>query len=446
VKWDDQPYSIDAVPDSFARAYRIANTEPKGPTYICFDVGIQEDPLEREVPLLNVQKLMPPTSFQASASAIEQAADLLVKAKKPVAVAGYMGRNKEAVGKLIELSELFALPVIDKTYRFNFPNTHPMDLNGSKCLESADLVLALDVRDLAASIKKRNPVNNRLESILPDDCKIIEMGLSDVGINSWSTEYEKIQEADLSIFCDTNEALPELILRCKEKLSGKEAKQEEIGQRFKILGAEHAKIRGQWQTDAHEDWDLTPMTMPRLVSEVWEVIKNEDWVLTANSVRGWTRKLWNMDEPYRYPGRQLGTATQINMSLGVALAYKGTGRLVVDIQPDGDLLFDSSALWTASAHNIPMLVIMLNNRSYLNSRQHQAIMAKERGTPLERVTMGTDINHPAPDFAGLARSFGWYAQGPIENGNDVQDALKKAIQFIQKEKKPALIDTVVQHF
>jgi len=60
---DDQPYSLGAVPDSFARAYRIANTEPKGPTYICFDVTMQEEPFGEEVPLPNVSRLMPPRGF-----------------------------------------------------------------------------------------------------------------------------------------------------------------------------------------------------------------------------------------------------------------------------------------------------------------------------------------------------------------------------------------------
>src|SRR5512139_2216617 len=79
VKWDDQPYSLGSAPESLARAYRIANTEPKGPTYICFDVTMQEEPVEEEVPLLNVGKLMPPTPIQADAVALEKTADLLVR-------------------------------------------------------------------------------------------------------------------------------------------------------------------------------------------------------------------------------------------------------------------------------------------------------------------------------------------------------------------------------
>ncbi|MBP1698009.1 MAG: hypothetical protein H6Q41_3197, partial [Deltaproteobacteria bacterium] len=42
--------------------------------------------------------------------------------------------------------------------------------------------------------------------------------------------------------------------------------------------------------------------------------------------------------------------------------------------------------------------------------------------------------------------FGWYAEGPIDDGNKVQDAIKRAIQVIRKEGRPALIDTVVQFF
>lgn len=65
VKWDDQPYTIESVPDSFARACRVAETEPKGPVYICYDVTLQEDPLEKEIPLSRLEKVAPPSSIQA---------------------------------------------------------------------------------------------------------------------------------------------------------------------------------------------------------------------------------------------------------------------------------------------------------------------------------------------------------------------------------------------
>ena len=446
VKWDDQPYSIQAVPDSFARAYRVADTEPKGPTYICFDAAMQEEPLDEDVPLLNVGKLMPPTPIQADLKALKEAAALLVKAKNPVVLAGYMGRKRSSVATLIELSELLSLPVIDLMNRFNFPNTHPLDLMGSDCLSSADVVLALDVRDLAEMTTKNDPATKKLKSILPGNCKIIQMGFSDLGISSWSTQYEKLMEVDLSILCDTAIALPELVNYCREGLAQEKGQVEEISQRFTVLSAQHDKIRSKWQEDARKDWDLKPMTMARLAWEVGEVIKNEDWVLTANSLRKWTRKLWDWDQPYRNPGESLGTATQINISIGVALAYKGTGKLVVDIQPDGDLLYDPAALWVAAHSKIPLLVVMLNNRAYLNSWNHQSIVAKKRGNPVEMANIGTELGGPGPDYAKMAQSFGWYAEGPIEDGSKVRDAILRAVQVIKKEGRPALIDTVTQFF
>jgi acetolactate synthase-1/2/3 large subunit len=57
-----------------------------------------------------------------------------------------------------------------------------------------------------------------------------------------------------------------------------------------------------------------------------------------------------------------------------------------------------------------MLVVMLNSRAFLNSLNHQIYMAKERGDPVKKGSLGTTIDHPAPDFAKLAQSFGWYAE------------------------------------
>jgi hypothetical protein len=109
--------------------------------------------------------------------------------------------------------------------------------------------------------------------------------------------------------------------------------------------------------------------------------------------------LWDFDKPYRHAGRALGTGTQIGVSLGVALAHRGTGRLVVDIQPDGDLMLDAGALWTAATNNIPFLIVMYNNRAYYNDWEHQIHVAEHRGTPVERARIGQDITGPEPDFA-----------------------------------------------
>ena len=92
---------------------------------------------------------------------------------------------------------------------------------------------------------------------------------------------------------------------------------------------------------------------------------------------------------------------------------------MVDLQPDGDLMFDVGALWVASRYELPLLVVMFNNRAYYNDWEHQERLARQRGTPVDRAHIGMAIDTPAPDFAALAKGFGWWAEGPIDDPADV---------------------------
>jgi len=166
------------------------------------------------------------------------------------------------------------------------------------------------------------------------------------------------------------------------------------------------------------------MTEARLAHELWQVIQGEDWVLTANTLKEWVHKVWDFDKPYRHVGRELGTGTQIGISIGVALAHKGTGKLVIDLQPDGDLMFDLGALWTPIKYNIPMLIVMYNNRAYYNDWAHQIHMAHQRGTDPARAYIGMDLEGPPPDFAHIAKGIGWYAEGAIEDPAEIGPAVK----------------------
>ncbi|HEX2255092.1 MAG TPA: thiamine pyrophosphate-dependent enzyme [Afifellaceae bacterium] len=174
------------------------------------------------------------------------------------------------------------------------------------------------------------------------------------------------------------------------------------------------------------------------------MIKDEDWVLSTGTLRDWTRKLWDFDRPYRHPGDSLGTSTQIGMSLGVALAHKGTGRIVVAMQPDGDLMYDAGALWVAAKHRIPILIIMFNNRAYFNDWEHQLRMARLRGTDEAKAHIGMDLYGPEPDFGALARSMGCWGEGPITDPDQVGPAVRRALAEV-RAGRPALVDVVTQH-
>jgi benzoylformate decarboxylase/acetolactate synthase-1/2/3 large subunit len=196
--------------------------------------------------------------------------------------------------------------------------------------------------------------------------------------------------------------------------------------------------------EAQRDTALSPVSTSHLAHEVWEAVREHDWVLTAGTASGWAPKVWDFDRPYRHPGASLGTATQIGISLGVALAHRETDRLVVDLQPDGDLMFDLGALWIAAYHRIPLLVVMFNNRAYYNDWEHQERIAHARGTDPRRAYIGMEIDKPAPDFAGVARSLGWHGEGPIDDPEQVQAAVRRAADVVAAERRPALVDVVCQ--
>ncbi len=444
TKWDYQPTVVDGVPESFARAYGVMMTEPRGPIYMCYDAWLQEAPLDHEVAMPPAGAMPVPTRLAGDPAGIEKAAEMLVKAERPVIMAEFAGRDPDAFHALVELAETLGAPVFDINSRLNFPGCHPLNLSMVKdVFRDADLILCLDVRDWEKPTTELISTTRELSSLVPANARWIDIGFGDLELSSWAMDYQRLLHADLRVMADTTLAIPALTKEVRKHVESNPKLAKSISERFEKTAGLHRAARAKWAEEARKDWDASPLTSARLASEVWEVIRHEDWVLTAGTLEDWTRKLWDFDKPYRHPGKSLGTATQIGISLGVALAHRDAGRLVVDIQPDGDLMFDAGALWVAAKHKIPMLIVMYNNRAYYNDWEHQIRMAKQRGTALDRAHIGMDLDGPAPDFASMARSMGWYAEGPIERGEDVGPALKRAIERV-KAGQPALLDTITQ--
>ena len=107
-------------------------------------------------------------------------------------------------------------------------------------------------------------------------------------------------------------------------------------------------------------------------------------------------------------------------------------------------MYDPGALWTAANSRIPLLVVMYNNRAYYNDFEHQIRVARHRGTPVENAHVGQELDDPAPDFAMLAKSFGWYAEGPIADPDAAGPAIERALAHVKEKRMPALVDTIVR--
>ena len=445
TKWDYQPSSVDGIPEAFARAYSVMMSGPQGPIYMCYDAWLQEEKLERDIPLPRKEMAKVPQRIAPDPEALQRAAEMLVAAKKPILLAEYSGRTEEGYYALIELAETVQAAVYDLDSRQCFPGTHPLNLSMTDdVFKGADLVIGLDVKDWERPTTQLTSVSRKVEKITAKNCKFVDIGFGDINISKWSMDYQRLVDADLKIVADTDLAIPDLTKRCKALIAKKAGLKETMAKRGEQIAKKHHAARASWKRHAKLNRDVSPIPLPVLADEIWQAIKDHDWVLSSGTLEDWARKLWDFDQPYRHPGKSLGTSTQIGMSIGAALAHRAHGRLVVDIQPDGDLMFDAGALWVAAKHKIPMLVVMHNNRAYFNDWEHQVRMAKLRKTDVNKAHIGMDLFGPEPDFAGLARSMGWYAEGPIDKAKDVGPALRRAIERV-RQGQPALLDTITQH-
>jgi len=448
VKWDDQPGSVEAVPESFVRAYRIATTEPMGLVYICYDGEVQEKKLDGEI-AYSLDRYPAPLPLQAPEEGFEKTIRWLLEAKRPVILADSVGRKEAGFNALGELAELLAAPVLDQLWRFNFPVHNPLNLSGmhAKVIPQADLVLALDVSDLEGAVTQRTQEKGRRRPVelLSPSTKIINVGLDDLLVRAWSTDFNKLRQADLMIMADTAVFLPELVRRLKAEK-----------ERLSKLSEDTQSRRAQWsklyeekvaarEKETKTKWDEKPIAMSRLYVELAEALKNEDWVLTNGSSQGKENSYLPAMKFNQILGKYKGGGLGYGLpaSLGAALAHKGSGKFCVDLQPYGCLLFTVSSLWTAVHHKIPLLIVVCSNRSYYNDEEHQERVAEVRGRPVENKTIGIRIEEPEVDFGAMARTYGCWGAGPITEPKDLIKTLREAVKVV-KEGKPALVDVVCQ--
>lgn len=444
TKFDYQPHAIDGVPDSFMRAYSAMVTEPAGPVYLCYDAMLQETPLEAPVTLPEgMQKA--PSPMAADPETLREIVRRLLYAERPWIMAEFTGRQPGNFDRLVTLAETLGVAVWDVNSALCFPNRHPQALSmDTESLSKADAILALDVVDWEKATAKLDSTTRDLTSYLFDDCDWMEVGFHETGIASWSLDYGRYLPKSLSALGDPRLAMPQMTEIAQELIAADPELGPRIARRKAAIAERHEQIFARWAEEAQDERDASPLTTARLAQEIWSVIRNEDWVLSSGTLRQWTRKLWDFDAPHRHPGKGLGTSTQIGMSLGVALAHKNTDKVVVAIQPDGDLMYDAGALWTAAKHEIPLLIVMFNNRAYYNDWHHQIRMARQRGTDEGKAHIGMDIFDPEPDFATIAQGMGMWAEGPIDQPEEVAPALRRALEVV-KSGKPALVDVITRH-
>jgi len=453
TKWDDQPAAVDGVDDALLNAINIANTKTKGPTYVAFDHAIQEADLDEPIPLPDFEKFEGPTRLAPDPAAVERAADLLVEAEFPVVLADAVGDSREAVDALVDLAESLGAPVfhshrVGTPHRYNFPNTHPLDMAGTDLYREADAVLALDVWSPNFTLTDTDPATHEKTEAIEGDFDLIDVGTHNTRPSGLVSDQFALRETTLSMAADTALAVPQLRDAVQSRLDADDAARRRANARLDELAGVHDEQRAAWQAEAEAAWDETPISLPRVTGEIWDVIEDEEWVLTNGTFRGWAYKLWDIDEFDQYVGSYSGgggIGQGIGQAIGAALAYRETDRIPINLQPDGDLMFYPGGLWTIGHYGLPIFTVVHNNGALYNSTNHRMTLAKHRGrdASLEKALVGTGLYEPTPDYATMAESMGVTGYGPVEDPDELAPTLREAWETVEGGD-PVLVDVVCQ--
>jgi thiamine pyrophosphate-dependent acetolactate synthase large subunit-like protein len=447
TKWDDNPISLRQFAESAVRAYRVMMTPPLGPVVVTADAILQEEPVANEDrSRLRVPRLSTITPPVGDPSAIADIARMLVAAENPLIITGRSARTPNGLKLLVELAELLQAPVMDRRMRMNFPTRHP--LYGTGSLPQADFILALEVPDLWNLTHSQTPLNRMGMEIRPmtkEGAKIATISSMDLLTKANYQDFGQYNAADIAIPADAEATLPLLIESCRKLITGDRKRVfDQRRARYEELAR---KIQEQARQEAAWGWDASPITTARMSAEIWNLVKDEDWSLVSEVVfqSFWPTRLWNFTKHYQFIGGHgaYGVGYGAPAAVGAALANRKYGRLTVNIQSDGDLNYAPGVLWTAVKHNIPLLNVMHNNRSYHQERMFVADMAARAERDVSRVDIGNEIANPNIDYATMAKAYGMFGIGPIENPADLGPALRKAIDVV-KRGEPALVDVVSQ--
>ncbi len=411
TKWDDQPASPAAARESLLRASWLANASPQGPVYINLDADMQESVLEKPLPPIAAKRYMPPVVSAAPADHIAQAAAWLRDAKHPVILAGRVSRDVTAWKQRVALAEAIGAHVCTTPkVGAAFPTDHPMHLDAPQPftkdeltphLREADVILSLDWVDLNGTLRSLGG---------PPTGKVIQVSLDHQLHNGWSMDYQGLPPVDLFIAADPDVATAALV---------------------EALGPVPPKPKGAPRALHQPSGGKSTLGIEDLAHALRGVVGRRDVTLTHLPL-SWQGSFWHFHHPLDFLGSDGGGGVGggPGISVGAALALKGSGRLPIGICGDGDFLMSATSLWTAVHYRIPLLIVVANNRSFYNDEVHQERMAILRNRPVDNKWIGQKMLDPEIDMAGLARAQGARGFGPIVKHDELATALAQAVAAV----------------
>src|SRR6266498_524029 len=405
VKWSHEITRLDDLPRAVRRAVKTARAHPTGPVFLSLPVDVLN--AERQIDLLETTRIAP--RIRGDKAAIEAAADLLVKAQRPVIISGDAVAHGDGIAEMAEVAELLGAPVyaecVPSTCSFAF--THPLYAGAFPRLGPPIRALLMK-HDLLLSVG-----GDIFTLSLPSDVEPMPEGLPLIHMDLDPWEIGKNYPAKVAIQGDPKATLPDL----PEALTSAKARTGELG---KAREARIAGLRHRAQAEA----GLTPITPLALVAGVADAVPDEAIVVDESiSSGGGLRDLLKSRDSKSFFGlRGGGIGWGLPAALGIKLAQPA--RPVVALVGDGSAMYTIQSLWTASHDSIAVVYVIFNNASYRILKQ-RTLALKGFSAEDDRY-VGMDIVNPGIDYVGLARSLGVPGE-LVEKTPDIAPALRRGL-------------------
>jgi thiamine pyrophosphate-dependent acetolactate synthase large subunit-like protein len=420
TKWDDQPGSIAASLEAILRAWRIAQTPPQGPVYVCLDAALQEEGPAPPAPLPALERFAVPSTGAPAPEAVREAARLLEHANRPLMMIGRVSRDPADFDRRVALAErIGAIAITDIKTGASFPTKHPLHPfppslyvagPASQLVRDADVILSLDWIDLGGTLAQA------CGGELPP-AKVVHCSLDQYVHNGWNADYQALPPTDLSILAPPDALVAALLAALGPRAQG-------TVKSWFVKKPEAAPEPRGTNADRMALEELARVTTDALAPHKPSYIRLP---------LGWPGEYCCFAHPQDYIGFDGGggIGSGPGMAVGAALALRGGGRLPVAVLGDGDYLMGLTALWTGVHYRVPALIVVANNESFFNDELHQERMARVRGRPVENRWIGMRMSDPPLDLATLARGQGAKGYGPLRTAAELEAALAQAVAAVK---------------
>jgi acetolactate synthase-1/2/3 large subunit len=413
VKWSFAVNTKAVFPSAIQRACQLAMTDPKGPVFISLPLEFLFGDVTIDAPAQTAI----PTPATADSRGLDNLADMLLSATRPVIVTEECGRSPAAVERLIEISELLSIPVVESRTApyLNFPRAHPLHVG----FDSAGIISEADVVLLVATIVPWHPASTGPAA--GARVAIVDENPLRGDLPYWG------YQADLCLAGSVESSLARLLKRLKARTQKDNALRSTFAERWKKRQNDRMNVERRQATACGSQQPMDPRWVLHELNGLLpsDAIVVEETITDREAIN---LHLDRLNPGHFFAGAIGGLGTGIGTALGVKCA--NPTKPVVLLIGDGTFNYNPAlaGLGFAKEYDMPIMIIIMNNHGYLSQKQGVPRHYPDGWAVKIKTFIGTSIT-PPPDYAALVRIFGGHGE-TVEQPGDVRPALERGLKAL----------------